>query len=130
MHTHEPYQKPNNSPSYLNIQSQNRKLSRRIIYFNSPFSKIVKTNGIKLFLTLLDEQFPKSHKLFKCFNRNNMKATYCTLTNMKVEIGIHMPKFLIVKIQKKKILSAIAVIKMLVRYRESATRKTLFIKPK
>ena len=35
------------------------------------------------FLNLIDKYFPKGHKLHKCFNRSNVKATYCTLTNMK-----------------------------------------------
>ena len=42
---------------------------------------------IKVFLLLVDKYFPKFHKLYKCFNRNTLKATYCTLMNMKERIG-------------------------------------------
>ena len=135
-HTHEPWRKPNDTPSYLNVESNHpkhiiehipkmveqqlsllsstseiferckteyqkalndsgykyelkyqeisktkkRSRSRKVIYFNPPYSKSVKTNVIKLFLKLIDTHFPKVHKLHKCFNRNNEKATYCTMT--------------------------------------------------
>ena len=54
----------------------------------------MKTNVVKQFLKLIDKHFPKGHKLHKCFNRNSVKATYCTLTNMKEKIGIHNAKVL------------------------------------
>ena len=65
-----------------------------VIYFNPPFSKSVSTNVIKLFLKLIDKHFPKGHKLHKCFNRNTVKATYCTMSNMKFKIGNHNGKVL------------------------------------
>ena len=64
------------------------------MYFNPPFSRLVSTNVIKLFLSLIDKHFPKGHKLHKCFNRNTVKATYCTLTNMKEKIGKHNTRIL------------------------------------
>ena len=42
----------------------------------------------------VSKHFPKGHKLNRCFNRNTVKATYCTLTNMKERIGIHNAKIL------------------------------------
>ena len=80
------YQKPENL--------RKRKRTRKIIYFNPPFSRSVSTNVIKLFLNLIDKYFPKGHILHKCFNRNTVKATYCTLTNMKEEISKHNTKVL------------------------------------
>ena len=80
------YQKP--------VKSKKRKRSRNVMYFNPPFSRSVNTNVIKQFLQLIDKHFPKEHKLHKCFNRNTVKATYCTLTNMKEKIGIHNAKIL------------------------------------
>ena len=71
-----------------------RKRSRKVMYFNPPFSRLVSTNVIKLFLSLIDKHFPKGHKLHKCFNRNTVKATYCTLTNMKEKIGKHNTRIL------------------------------------
>ena len=67
---------------------------RKVIYFNPPFSNLVETNVIKLFLSMIDKHFPKGHKLHKCFNRNTVKATYCTLSNMKDMIGKHNAKVL------------------------------------
>ena len=67
---------------------------RKVMYFNPPFSRSVKTNVIKLFLNLIDKHFPKGHKLHKCFNRNTVKATYCTMSNMKDKIGNHNGKIL------------------------------------
>ena len=43
---------------------------------------------------LIDKHFPVGHELRKCFNRNTVKATYCTLTNMKQKIGKHNAKVL------------------------------------
>ena len=36
---------------------------------------------VKVFLTILDRQLPKSHKLYKIFNRNNVKISYSSLPN-------------------------------------------------
>ena len=80
------YQKPETQ--------RRRKRSRKVIYFNPPYSRSVSTNVIKLFLNLIDKHFPKGHILNKCFNRNTVKATYCTLTNMKEKIGKHNSKVL------------------------------------
>jgi hypothetical protein len=80
------YQKPE--------KSRRKRKPREIIYFNPPFSRSVKANVIKLFLSLIDKHFPKGHKLHKCFNRNTVKATYCTLSNMMDKIGNHNAKVL------------------------------------
>ena len=71
-----------------------RRKSRNVIYFNPPYSRSVKTNVIRRFLNLIDTHFEKGHKLHKCFNRNTVKATYCTMTNMKEKIGNHNNKTL------------------------------------
>ena len=68
--------------------------SRKVIYFNPPYSNTVKTNVIKMFLSLVSKHFPKGHKLNKCFNQNTVKATYCTLPNMKDRISKHNAKIL------------------------------------
>ena len=64
------YQKPE--------KSGRKRKPRKIIYFNPPFSKLVKTNVIKLFLTMIDKHFPKGHKLHKCFNRNTGNILHVT----------------------------------------------------
>ena len=80
------YQKPG--------ATKRKRKPRKVMYFNPPFSRSVKTNVIKLFLNLIDKHFPKGHKLHKCFNRNTVKATYCTMSNMKDKIGNHNGKIL------------------------------------
>ena len=49
------YQKPG-------VTKRKRK-PRKVMYFNPPFSRYVKTNVVKLFLSLNDKHFPKGHKL-------------------------------------------------------------------
>ena len=87
------YQKPE--------KARRKRKPRKIIYFNPPFSKAVKTNVIKLFLNMIDKHFPKGHKLHKCFNRNTVKATYCTLPNMKDKIDSHNSKILGKEVSQK-----------------------------
>ena len=43
--------------------------SRKIIWFNPPYSLNVKTNVARNFLKIIDKNFPKSHKFHKIFNR-------------------------------------------------------------
>ena len=80
-------QKPENSKKWT--------ISCRVMYFNLPYSKSVKTNVIRSFLRLINKLFPRNHSLHKCFNRNTVKATNCTqLTNMKQKIAAHNAKIL------------------------------------
>ena len=59
--------------------SQRRNRSRKIIWFNPPFSKGVSTNVAKKFLGLLDKHFPRGNPLHRIFNRNTVKVSYsCT----------------------------------------------------
>ena len=48
-----------------------RHRGRNIIWFNPPFNSNVKTNVGKLYLTLLQKHFPRHHKYYKLFNKNN-----------------------------------------------------------
>ena len=68
--------------------------SRNIIWFNPPFSQNVRTNITKLFHCLIDKHFPKSHKLHKIFNRNNLKVSYSCIMNMANIIKSHNQKVL------------------------------------
>ena len=45
-------------------------------------------------MKLIDKHFPRNHPLHKCFNRKTVKATYCTLKNMKQRIARHNAKIL------------------------------------
>ena len=66
--------------------------NRNIIWFNPPFNKDVSTNVAKTFLDLLDKHFPKSTKLHKIFNRNNVKVSYSCTESMKSIINSHNKK--------------------------------------
>ena len=65
-----------------------------MIWFNTPYSQNVRTNIAKSFLYLIDKHFPKSHKLNKIFNRNNLKVNYSCSTNMTNIIKSHNQKIL------------------------------------
>ena len=60
-----------------------RKRRRKIIWFNPPYSKNVKTNVGKVFLKLLKRHFPTSHILLKVFNKSTVKITYGCMKNIK-----------------------------------------------
>ena len=46
------------------------------------------------FLQIFDKYFPKSHKLHKLFNRNNLKVSYRSLSNIASIINCHNKKTL------------------------------------
>ncbi|KAL9983795.1 hypothetical protein ACROYT_G006025 [Oculina patagonica] len=83
---------------YVKNQDQGRTKSRNrprnIIWFNPPYSQNVRTNIAKSFLCLIDKHFPKSNKLHKIFNRNNLKVSYSCTTNMANIIKSHNQKIL------------------------------------
>ena len=47
-----------------------KKRTRKVIWFNPPYSKNVKTNVGKYFIQLIQKHFTKDHKLNKIFNKN------------------------------------------------------------
>ena len=75
-------------------QRNQRNRPRNIIWFNPPFSQNIETNVAKSFLQLVDKHFPRSHKLHKIFNRNNLKVSYSCTTNMANIIKSHNQKIL------------------------------------
>ena len=46
----------------------NKKRGQKIVWFNSAYSRNVRTNIGKNFLLLIDKHFPNAHKLSKVFN--------------------------------------------------------------
>ena len=79
----------------LQPQQQKRKnRSRKITWFNPPFSLNVKTNIGKIFLQILKECFPKNHILYKICNKNTIKISYRTMPNMNSYISKHNNKIL------------------------------------
>ena len=72
--------------------TKKRTRKRKIIYFNPPFSKSVKTRIGKMFLQLIDHHFDRTHILRKYFNRSTVKVSYRTLNNVKKHISKHNAK--------------------------------------
>ena len=65
-----------------------------IIWFNPPYSKLLKTNIGKYFFRLLNKHFPPGHKLYKVFNNNTLKLSYSCMSNLKAKIDGHNKKIL------------------------------------
>ena len=63
-------------------EPRKRKRTRKIIWYNPPFSKNVDTNIDKTFLKLIDKHFPKRSQLHKIFNRNTIKVSYSCVDNV------------------------------------------------
>ncbi len=66
--------------------------SRKIVWFNPPYSKNVKTNVGRTFLRLLSKHFPKEHRYHKILNRNNVKVSYSCMPNVGTIIKSHNSK--------------------------------------
>ena len=71
---------------------RNRK--RKVIWFNPPYCKSVKTNVGRRFLKLIDKHFPSHHRYHKLFNKNTVKVSYSCLDNIDSKISQHNKKIL------------------------------------
>lgn len=82
--------------TYENNQQNHRRRtrSRKIIWFNPPYSQQVKTNIGKLFLKLVRKHFPMQHHFRKIFNTNTIKISYCCTANMGSIIKQHNDRVL------------------------------------
>ena len=65
---------------------------RTVTWFNPPFNKAVKTNVASTFLSIIDSCFPTDHPLRSIINRNTVKVSYRTMTNMSRVISKHNTK--------------------------------------
>ena len=83
-----------NPPTQETRAPSRRCRKRRITWFNPPFSKQVKTNIASTFLQIIDDCFPIGHILRSSFNRNTIKASYRTMTNMAQLLSKHNKKVL------------------------------------
>ena len=75
--------------SYVTPIKKTQKRKRKIIWFSPPYSKNVKTNVGKIFLSLVKKHFPAHHKLHKLFNRNNIKVSYSCMDSIEKVINDH-----------------------------------------
>ena len=69
------------------IRTKNR--PRKVVWFNPPFNKNVKTNVGKQFMELVTKHFPKHHRYATIFNKNNLKISYSCMPNMSQIISRH-----------------------------------------
>ena len=67
---------------------------RRIIWFNPPYSKNVRTRIGKKFLRLVSKHFPKSAALSKIFDRNTLKVSFSCMPNVATIIKGHNHRIL------------------------------------
>ena len=72
---------------------QKRTRTRKVIWFNPPFSQNVKTNVGARFLCLIDKHF-KGTELGKFFNRSTVKVSYSCMPNVETIISGHNKKIL------------------------------------
>ena len=77
-------------PTTSNSTKRNR--SRKITWFNPPWSQNVSTNVGAEFLKLIDECFPPSNPLSKILNRNTVKVSYRCMPNMGLILSRHNSK--------------------------------------
>ena len=70
------------------------------MWFNPPYSSHVSTNIGKSLLAILDRHFPKSHKLYKIFNWNNVKISCSSMPNFANIINSHNKKIINNNIRK------------------------------
>ena len=83
-----------NSSEHTRCNPGKKKRRRKIIYFQPPFSKQLKTPIGKLFLRLIKKHFNKDHQLYKILNERCLKLSYCCMNNIKDEIAAHNKKIL------------------------------------
>ena len=75
-------------------KTQKKKRKRKVIWFNLPFSKNVKTNVGKIVLKLVKKHFPKEHMFHKIFNKNTIKVSYSCMPNIGTIISGHNKQLL------------------------------------
>ena len=82
------------NPDFNKNICRNKNRKRKIMWFNLPYSSNVSTNIGKSFLKILDMHFPKSHRLYKIFNWNNVQISYSSLLNFASIINSHNKKII------------------------------------
>ena len=85
--------KPNYNISNQNDQNK-QKRERNTIWFNPPYSKSVKTNIRRIFIKLINKDFPPNPKFVKIFDKNTIKLSYSGMPSIKSQINGHNKKIL------------------------------------
>ena len=73
-------------------KKKNRK--RKIIWFNPPYCKYVKTNIGKKFLKIIDKYFGENNKFKRYLNKNIIKLSYSCMKNIETTIKNHNIKLI------------------------------------
>ena len=76
-----------------NIENK-RKRKRKVIWYNPPYCKTVKTKLAKQFINLIKTCFTKENPLHKIFNKNSINLSYSCLPNIGNIINSHNRKIL------------------------------------
>ena len=84
------YTKTNNAQNEISKKS---KRTRKVVWFNPPFSDTVSTNVAEKFLKLIDKHF-KHTNLHRLFNRSSVKVSYSCLPNIQTIINGHNKRIL------------------------------------
>ena len=74
-------------PGNKDTANKKRARSRKVTWFNPPYSMDVGTNVGKVFLNLLDQHFPPGHVLHSVMNRSTVKVSYRCLPNMGAQVA-------------------------------------------
>jgi hypothetical protein len=77
------------APSTPTTAKTTRPRQRKITWFNPPYSRNVSSNIGKIFLHLIEKEFPTAHVLHKILNRNTVKVSYSCMGNVKDSIASH-----------------------------------------
>ena len=124
---------PKNDNNSTNINKNKRNRKRQIIWFNPPFNLKTKTKIGKLFLNLLGKHFPPHNKLHRLSNRTNVKISYSCMASMNSYTHMHNHKVLTTNLMKWGLITATAVIKIIVlcqtvvKQNASFTKRTLTV---
>ena len=84
------YDEPINIPKiYKQRKRRNQTTQKKNNLVQSPYSKNVLTKVGSQFPKLISKHFPRHHKFYKLFNKNNVKVSYSCMPNMKNIINTH-----------------------------------------
>ena len=81
-------------PRIDQVYKPKKRRTRRITWFNPPYSMNVATNVGQEFLKLIDLHFPPGDKLHSVVNRSTVKVSYRCLPNMGAQVAKHNAKIL------------------------------------
>ena len=80
--------------SIKNKNKDTKRRKRKVIWFNYSYSKNFSTKVGDQFLKLINKHFPRHHKFYMMFNKNNVKISYSCMPNMKNIINTHNKKII------------------------------------